>query len=452
MSVEIQEKVDLLGKQIKDAREASDKKNTEEFQKLANASADTLIELNKLKDERDKQAKAIEDLEMKLSRVGGSHKVETAPLDVYRKQFDSFLRRRLSDKHIPETIMSPLLDWAIDNSKALCISNKTDSAFIKKDVIEGIDPQGGYWILPEHSPKTVDKFYESNPLRQMASVMTTGTNLVKMIIDDNLSTSGGWVGEIEARTTTATAKIGEVDIPIHEQFAEPQVSHWMLDDVPFDLVGWVTNKTMQIFNLFENSAFIFGSGSKKPRGILTYEKWGGAAVTFGNDSNYEREKLEYIKTGSDTAVTYNSYVNLQLSLLEQYQPTAQFLMTRKTWAETLQIKDTQDRPLYALANLLADGANQVLLGKNVRIASPTQTIKQADEDFTLTGMGQVGDGAGTAVAIYGDFTGYTIVDRLGFVTITDIFTEKQFVKYNTRKRLGGALTSYQSLKVLETSA
>ena len=35
------------------------------------------------------------------------------------------------------------------------------------------------------------------------------------------------------------------------------------------------------------------------------------------------KKLEYIKTGSDTAVSYDSYVNLQLSLLEQYQPTAQ---------------------------------------------------------------------------------------------------------------------------------
>jgi len=453
MSTELVEKVEKLSKEIHDAREASDRNNTEAFKKHAEASADLLTEVNALKDDRTKQTKAIEELEMKLSRLPGEQKIEVAPKDEYIKHFDGYLRSKGMTSKMTSEIGTPMLDWAMDNSIALSMANKGAKDLIKKDVLEGIDPRGGYWILPELSSMTVDKFYESNPLRQMANVVTTSSNLLRMIIDDQLSTSGGFVGEIESRNNTDTAQIGQVDIPIHEQFAEPRVTHWMLDDVAFDLVGWVNSKTMQIFNLFENSSFLQGSGSKRPKGILSYAKWTGAAVVFGNDGDYERDALEYITTGDDLILSYDSYVNLQLSLLEQYQPGAEFLMTRKTWADTLQLKDSQNRPLYALANLLAEGANQVLLGKNVRIAAPTQTIKQEGSDFTLEGMGSAGDGAGTAVAIYGAFNpGYTIADRIGFVTIVDIFTEKQFVKYYTRKRLGGALTSYQSLKVLETTS
>jgi HK97 family phage major capsid protein len=218
-------------------------------------------------------------------------------------------------------------------------------------------------------------------------------------------------------------------------------------------VSWVTNKTIQITNLYENSAFLQGNGSKKARGILNYPAWGGEAVAFGNDSNYERNALEHIYTGTAGVLTYDSLINVQNSLLEQYQANAQWLMTRSTWSVILQLKDDQNRPLYNLNNLLQTGADKVLLGQEVRIAAPTQTVQEGTTTGSLPGMPQVVTGGTdpvTGVIIYGDFReGYGIVDRLGFTTIVDILTEKQYVKYYTRKRVGGALTSYQSLKVLD---
>jgi HK97 family phage major capsid protein len=454
MADAVMAKVEELANQIHQAFEADKKGNKEEFAKLADASANTLTEINELKSAMAKRDEVIKDLELKASRAPAGVKVKRVAPEEYRDMMDSYLRSKGKKSYtFNYEIAQKSLDWAVENSKAMTmVMTKAGKIEFKKDVIAGINPQGGYWTLPEYSARDVEKFYQTNPLRQMANVMTTGTNELRMIIDDQLSESGGWVGETESRSTTDTARIGELSIPIHEQFAEPKASHWMLDDVNFDLVSWITGKTEQIFNLFENSAFLVGDGSKKPKGILAYDKWGGAAVAFGDDSNYERNALEYILSGANGAVTYNGFVNLQLSLLEQYQAGAEFLMTRKTWAETLQLKDTQDRPLYQLANLLATGANQVLLGKNVRIAAANQTINQGGTDVTLGGMPEVGT-TGAAAVIYGDFNqGYGIVDRIGFTTITDIYTEKQYVKYYTRKRLGGALTSYQSLKVLELSA
>ena len=59
-----------------------------------------------------------------------------------------------------------------------------------------------------------------------------------------------------------------------------------------------------------------------------------------------------------------------------------------------------------------------------------------------------------ALAIaYGDFgRGYTIVDRMGIRVLRDPFTDKQFVKFYTTKRVGGAVTNYQSIKLQKLEA
>ena len=55
--------------------------------------------------------------------------------------------------------------------------------------------------------------------------------------------------------------------------------------------------------------------------------------------------------------------------------------------------------------------------------------------------------------VYGDFSvGYTIVDRLGFRVIRDIYTSKPFVQFYTTKRVGGDVTNYEALKLLKLSA
>jgi HK97 family phage major capsid protein len=454
---QLAEKTLKLCSELRSAQEALEKNNKEEFTKLANVSADTLTEINTLKSAMKKRDEVIKELELQIANAPSNITVLRKSSDDYREMLDSYLRKgskRNWDYGFDMEIATKALDWAFTHTKALPIFiNKESKISMRKDMVEGINPQGGYWVLPEYSSRDVTKFFETNPLRQMANVMTCGTSELKMIIDDNTSQSGGWVGEQEARSTTETARIGELSIPIHEIYAEPKATHWMLEDVNFDLVSWITNKTIQITNLYENSAFLQGNGSKKARGILNYPAWGGEAVAFGNDSNYERNALEHIYTGTAGVLTYDSLINVQNSLLEQYQANAQWLMTRSTWSVILQLKDDQNRPLYNLNNLLQTGADKVLLGQEVRIAAPTQTVQEGTTTGSLPGMPQVVTGGTdpvTGVIIYGDFReGYGIVDRLGFTTIVDILTEKQYVKYYTRKRVGGALTSYQSLKVLD---
>ena len=51
---------------------------------------------------------------------------------------------------------------------------------------------------------------------------------------------------------------------------------------------------------------------------------------------------------------------------------------------------------------------------------------------------------------FGDFEEtYTIVDRLGISVIRDNITSPGFVKYNMRKRVGGGVVNFESMKLLK---
>jgi HK97 family phage major capsid protein len=298
-------------------------------------------------------------------------------------------------------LVEKMQNWSMSDVKvAPYFADQKTKMAMSKDIFEGSNPNGGYWIIPEYSAQDVTRDFETSPMRDICNVVTTSSNVFRHIIDDNLAESGGWVGEVQERTSTDTARIGELDITVHEQYAEPKASHWMLDDATFDLVGWISNKSRQTMTLQENAAFLVGDGSKKPRGILNYPAWGGTPVEFGNDSNYERGALETIYSGASGNFTYDGLINVQMSLLEPYQPGAVWLTTRQGWAQILKIKDTQDRPLFQLQDLLRTGAQAVLLGKPVRIAAPANAPINPEQP---TGGGMPIPGADAKAMIYGDF-------------------------------------------------
>ncbi|MGB3465031.1 MAG: phage major capsid protein, partial [Cyclobacteriaceae bacterium] len=315
-------KLEELAQSIHDARQVADTEYKKSFEQLTNKSADLLTEINAIKDEKEKQDKLIKELELKMehSNIKEDKVIDTKFAKDYYNRCNNFLRSSKAKSIGDIEFFNKAIDYVDAKEKNYFPTNsKIDDRF-KKAVIEGNDVQGGFWILPEWYSQDVTRYYESNPLPQLATTATTGSYELNTIIDDNLSTFGGWVGETQPRNQTDTAQIGELSIPIHEVFAQPAASQRMIEDADFDLVGWISNKTQQIFMLQENSAFMTGDGAKKPRGILDYPAWDGSAVTTYDQSSYERGALQYIKSGSDGEVTYDGLINLQTSLLEPYQP------------------------------------------------------------------------------------------------------------------------------------
>ena len=302
---------------------------------------------------------------------------------------------------------------------------------VRKTLIAGSNADGGFFISPEKSTKRIQRIFETSPMRQLASQTTIASDQLDFIIDDNESSTGGWVGELEERDNTNTPKVGELSIVTHEQFAMPVATQKMLNTAGFDIESWVNGKTQAKMIRTENTAFISGDGSKKPKGILSYPAWAA-------EGEYERGAIEQYNSGANGLPTADALKEIQNLLIEEYQPNATWLMKRSTWSDIITLKDDNGR--YLLNQLELSGLSVrdglTLLGAPVRFAN----------DMPVAATGSL------SIA-YGDFAeGYNIVDQAGFRLIRDNVTTKGKVKYYVTKYTGGDVTSYEAFKLLKFSA
>lgn len=290
-----------------------------------------------------------------------------------------------------------------------------------------INPDGGYFVMPEMVDFVVGRVFETSPLRQVARVMTTMSNAIDVIIDDTES-GGGWAAEGSTSSSTTTPTIGKMTINTHKCDAEPKATNEMLEDAGFNIEAWLGEKVADRLTRLENTAFIGGNGVAKPRGILTYSAWASAGV-------YEREKLEQVNSGATSALTADGLIDLQTSLKEVYQGRAVFLMKRATYGKAKKLKGSDQ--YYFGETLLIDGvARAQLLGKPVLFCDDMEAV------------------AANALAIaYGDFSvGYTIVDKLGLTVLRDPYTSKGNVIFTTTKRVGGDVTNFDAIKIQKVAA
>lgn len=298
-----------------------------------------------------------------------------------------------------------------------------------KALSAGSDPDGGYAITPDMSGRIAQLVRETSPMRQVANVVTIGTDALEGIHDLNEATSG-WVGETEARNETTAPKIGEYRIPVHEQYAEPRATQKLLEDALFNVEEWLSGKIAERLARMENEAFVLGNGVRKPRGFLTYAAGTPSAAAFS--------VIEQIPTGAagDFAATDpgDALITLVYSLKSAYRENACFMMKRSTLADVRKLKDTDGNYLWQPDFQMKQGGT--LLGFNVMEAEDMPTIA-----------------ANSLSIAFGDFNaGYQIVDRQGVRILRDSFTAKPYVKFYTTKRTGGDVVNFEAIKLLKFAA
>ena len=426
MPDEIMTKLDDALSGIKEAQDLSkanaDKLNAldeEKFQKIADDVTKNLDEVNTLKAKQDAIEESVKSFEKKMCRPeGGASEVS----DKSKEAFVKYLRR---GGKLEENVYTEIADSIV--AKSLKGASQHEAEIFAKSLVVGNNEDGGYWVRPEVADFMIKRIFETSPMRQISNVVTIGSEAIEIPIDDNESTAE-WVGEVDARADTATPKVGLLTIHAHEQSADPLVSQKMLDDAGFDVEGWLQTKTSDRFARAENTAFVVGDGSKRPRGFLTYDAW----TTAGT---YERGKIEQRNSGGSGTFTADNLIDLQTDLVEAYQANAAWVMQRKTFAEVMKKKAATTGEYLLNFQMLAQGAPLVLLGKPVVFFDNMPTVA-----------------ANSLSIAYGDFkSGYTIVDRIGIRILRDPYTSKPFVKYYTTKRTGGDVTNYQSIKILKLS-
>ena len=292
----------------------------------------------------------------------------------------------------------------------------------------GSDPDGGFAVPPDMSGRIISLIYETSPVRQVANVVTIGSDALEGVNDLNQATSG-WIGETTAPVATDTPQIGAWRIPVHEQYAEPAATQKLLDDAMFDVEGYLAGKIADRLSRMENTAFITGNGVMKPRGILTYP----AGVPSASLFNVIEQQVAGASGAFPSTNPGDPLINLVYCLKAAYRDKAVFMMTRGTLGAVRKLKDDQGRYLWQPNFQTMQGGT--LLGFNVVEAQDMPEL-----------------GASSLSVAFGDFSqGYQIVDRLGIRILRDSFTAKPYVKFYTTKRVGGDVVNFEAIKLLKFS-
>lgn len=389
----------------------------DKVEKAADAATKAIDAMNAAGD----QIKALEEQQKELELlIAKGHDPENKENVEYNRKMALYLKKGIE---IPSDILNPVID---SMAKSMDVDG-TNGDLIKKDLVSGIGPDGGYWISPERSSSVSKRVFETSPMDQIATRMSTTSNEVEILLDDD-EASYIVVGETTTPTTTDTPQISVLKIPVNEIAALPRATRRMLEDAGFDIEGWLNQKVSDAFSRGRNNQFFVGDGVAKARGILDYSAWAVAGT-------YERNALEQLTSGTSGSFDADDFIELQNMLLEDYQANATWLMRRAAFGEVMKLKSSSGDYLLN-PRIVAEGAKKILLGNPVRFAADMQAVA-AD---------------GLAVA-YGDFRrGYTIVDRKGILVIRDPYTSKPYTLFYTTMRFGGAVTNFQAIKIMKIKA
>ncbi|GEC15162.1 phage major capsid protein [Nitrobacter winogradskyi] len=424
MDPELKKLLDEQGATFAAFKSANDEMQAE-IKKLGAADATTVEKVEKLNAALDKiqdeAKKRADDIETKLNRISlgggsdadkdeikaaaqfGAERGEQVDLEGYRAYKAGFVAYMRKGERL-----------SMDERKAMSV---------------GSDPDGGYTVVPDVSGRMIKRVYETTPMRQVASVVTIGTDRLEGFNDLGEGTAG-WVGETPARPATGTPQLGKWEIPVHELYAFPQVTQKLLDDSMFNIESWLADKTADKFARTENAAFLNGTGVGQPRGLLTYP----TAATA--DASRAWGTFQHILTGTDGSFGTNlngadKLIDLVYSLKSKYRQNANFMMSRATLAGIRKLKDGQGG--YVWQPSLSALSGGTVLGFNVVEGEDMPVMAQ--DSLSLA---------------FGDFReAYQIVDRVGIRVLRDVLTNKPYVGFYTTKRVGGDAISFEAVKFLK---
>ena len=303
------------------------------------------------------------------------------------------------------------------------------SSEVLNDLARGSDPSGGYWVPPDRSGRMAEILRLTSPMRQVADIQPISSDSLTGPIDNDQFDSG-WVGEQDDRPDTNSAQIGQWEIPVHEQYAQPKATQQLLDDAEVNVEAWVTKKVFDLLGRKENAAFVNGDANKKPKGFLTYPTSAAA------DATRPWGTLQYVPTGAAASFASSNpadcLIDLVFSLKSTYRAGAAFAMNSTTAGTVRKFKDSQGR--YLWQDSLQEGQPNMLLGYPVIFFEDMPDL-----------------GASNFPVAFGNWKrAYQIVDhRSGIRVLRDPFTKKGYVKFYTTKRVGGGVIQFDCLKLLK---
>jgi HK97 family phage major capsid protein len=285
-----------------------------------------------------------------------------------------------------------------------------------KAMTEGVNAQGGYLVRPQVERQIVEARELDNVLRGLCSKLNVTTNAIQL--DQlGLSTTAGWVAELAQKPESTAMTIATVTASVFTAAGLVTVSNQLLQDSDPAVDGLVTSDLTKRLVALEEAAFINGSGSGQPLGLLNTPGVGATPLA----STAVVDLLDAV-LGAVAAVESNHGA-----------PTA-ILMHPRTWTRILTSKDTAGAYYIAPS---APGESAVVGARTVT-RGPQKFLWGYPVVTSNRVPTNLGAGTNESRVVVGDFSEALILDRQG-ITVDEsehvYFTTNQTV-FRAEQRVG----------------
>jgi HK97 family phage major capsid protein len=200
-------------------------------------------------------------------------------------------------------------------------------------------------IIPETiADRIIMRVKELSPIYARATVFNVGGNLIFPKFDPN-TVVASYIDDM-AQLTATNGNFTTVKLENFIAGALTQISRSLMNRTDFDLVNFIVNRVAQAISDFLERELLIGvGGTSAATGIFT-----SADVTP-------------VTAGSATALTVDDLINVQMTIPEQFQGQACWIMNKNIFLGLRKLKSADGYPL--LNQDITQGFGWTLLGKPV---------------------------------------------------------------------------------------
>jgi HK97 family phage major capsid protein len=269
------------------------------------------------------------------------------------------------------------------------------------------DATAGYLAPEAFGSEILKKIVEFSPIRQYARVMSIASKEVKLP-RKLTGTTAAWTDEA-ADSTQSDMTFEQATFTPYTQRTHVDVSTQLLEDNAYNLEGELAADFAEAFGKAEGTAFVSGDGDGKPNGLLTAT--GIAEIKSGNAATL----------GTDPA---SLLIGMYHSVPSVVAQKGVWIMNRTTLGTLRKLKDGDGR--FIMVDPITAGMPVTLLGRPIVEATDMPDIA-----------------ANANPIMFGDLSGYRIVDRVGLSILRDPYSQamKSMVRFYAYKRVGGDVSN-----------
>lgn len=282
---------------------------------------------------------------------------------------------------------------------------------------EGADPDGGFLVPDEFENQLIQKLQEANVMRTISHVIQTNSGEHKIPVVASEGTAA-WLEE-EAAYAESNTQFSQVSLGAHKLGTLIKVSEELLNDSAFDLMAYLSDEFGRRLGNAEEQAFLNGTGTGQPTGILTDTNGASAGSTAAKADS----------------LTFDDLIDLFYSLKTPYRQNAVFLMNDDTVKTIRKMKDNN---------------GQYIWQPSVQAGQPDRILNCPV--YTSPFMPSMA--ASNKPVLFGDFNYYWIADRQGrtFKRLNELYAVTGQVGFLGSERTDAKVILPEAIKTLAMAA